>query len=122
MVKYFVFSADASDWYIDADRFASLFVEHWPEARLEEAPDDDESALEFCLTIDGDFVSGRLDRDGASLVLAYDVLACAKLALWFRSLAPAEHTFVFCDSSVGECAPLDPSATAEEVAAPFVSA
>lgn len=107
-----------TNWRLPPEDFAAHLAQRWRADRL--AWDRDPlspTAIEFTLS---NAPSGRVDgcfqRDGATLVLEYyETRDIGEIAVWFRSLIPAEQPLmILLDNGIGY-SELKPTDTAEEV-------
>lgn len=121
-MSYLVAPPSAPRGVLPAETFVAGLRERWPDAVIEEVTNPDRPyALDFELTVDGNPVAGSFGRDGQVMTLAGDdILACAEVAVWYRSQVPAEHPLVFYDQGYTESVPIEADADPAEVAEPFL--
>lgn len=113
-MSFFVISK--GDWGIQVDEFSRRMRSQWPAVIIREIQAPESSmCLDFDLQMPHSRVDGGLDRSGRSLHFDSDLRDAARIALWFRSLAPASAPMVLCDESMSGMLDLEPSTTEADI-------
>lgn len=116
-MTYLVIAPADAGWHIPFAEFEQRLRVRWPDAKVEHLAGGE---LDFELEVDDELVSGTLGTDGNSLALAYSDMGCAKVAIWFRSIAPPQQRLSFCDEEFSAEVALHPDTVPEELLEPFL--
>ena len=65
-------------------------------------------------------MSGALNRDGQAIVLEGEIRAIALIALWVRSVVPAQQPLILYDEGYNADIEIRVGATVDELIAPFL--
>ncbi|HZH13346.1 MAG TPA: hypothetical protein VE057_03185 [Archangium sp.] len=110
------FAISTGSWAIRADEFIGRMRAQWPEAVIREVSEPESGmGLDFDLRMPHSRVDGGLDRAGRSFHFDSDLRDAARLALWFRSLAPGSEPMIFCDDSMSGMLELEPGTTETDI-------
>jgi len=104
------------NWSLHAQEFIQHLRALWPAAVIREDTSPESSdCLDFELVMQHSEVTGALNRQGRSLSLEADLRDAARLALWFRTLAPASEPMIFCDEAMSGMLDLDSGTTPSDI-------
>lgn len=119
-MDYLVTPPAASAWTLDLESFRAALLERWPDAQQRDVPESDPTyALDFTILAVGR-VDGAFGRDGQVIGLTGELPDVMTVALWFRSLVPAEQPLLFCDPALNGQVELIPDADPEQAAAAYL--
>jgi hypothetical protein len=113
-MSFFVISRGT--WSLQPQEFVQQLCALWPTAVIREHTSPESSdCLDFELVMPHSEVTGALNREGRSLSLEADLRDAARLALWFRSLAPCSEPMTFCDEAMSGMLDLDSETTPTDI-------
>jgi hypothetical protein len=118
-MNYFALSPERPNWSIPPQEFARKMISRWPTTIINEQGPESSTYFDFELDMPHSLVVGGFGRSGSTFIMDGDLRDMAQLALWFRSIVPAEHPLVFCDEACGYAdgysIALTPKTTEEEI-------
>ena len=101
-MNYIVISAEQPPWSIPPAELAQKMTARWPATIITELSADSSFCFDFDMRMPHSRVVGSFDRSGSTFAMHRgDLRDMAQLALWFRSMVPAEHPLIFCDEACG---------------------
>jgi len=105
---------------VTPDDFQRKVLASWPSARFEPLTSPASPyAFDWQINMVGGVVSGSYSKQGDTIVMEGDVFDCARIALWYRSLVPAQQSLIFYDEIYSASVELRMETPAEEITKAF---
>ena len=121
MGKYFVSPTEQPDWHLTPAEFVGALKRNWPEVRIVSETPDQYHSVEFELPLRYSCIDGSLDSAGDTLALDADARDAAAVAVWFRTIVPAQVPLILWDAGYARSVPVTASSDAGTLAATFMT-
>ena len=120
-MKLYISPPSQTNWKILPDALASSLAAQYPRAQIEDLSKRAEgNVLEWVCQLPSGTVTGWLDRELNTFVLDGDIEDCARVAIWLRTIVPADQELAFYDEGYSADGELTLSTSNDDIAGLFL--
>ena len=123
MTSYLVSALEPGSWRIGIGELVKLLKREWPELVILVGEPDEHREVYFEGNTKYGYVFGFLQPEGNTVVVEMvdDMRAIVSIAIWFRSIVPADIPLLLFNESYTREFPVTPSTTEDELASKFLA-